>query len=184
LWYNYQSELGRIGEKGDINMIELKKITLLDEEMKECIALTVSEEREDYVESNAIYLSDDFEYNRRKLGVWESRAVYSDGKMVGLIAYNYYTNDPIYKETCYRIRPFAVDRSYVGLGYEKAAVAALLDEIRKKPFGEAAAVFATYHPGDKGGAELFDYFGFVKTDLDWAAEGDNECKDVIARLEI
>lgn len=165
-------------------MVELKKITILDEEMKECIALTIPEEREDYVESNAVCLSDDFEYSRRKLGVWESRSIYAEGKMVGLISYNYYANDPVYKEACYRIRPFAVDRDSVGLGYEKAAVTALLDEISTKPFGEAAAVFATYHPNEVDVAELFASFGFVKTDLDWAAEGDDECEDIIARLAI
>ena len=34
-------------------MITLKKITIFDDEMKECIALTIPEEREDYIESNA-----------------------------------------------------------------------------------------------------------------------------------
>ena len=165
-------------------MVTLKKITILGEEMKECIALTVPENREQYVESNAINLSDEFEYNRRKLNVWESRAVYASGKMVGLISYNYYTDDPVYKETCYRIRPFTVDRDSVGLGYEKAIITALLDEIRKKPFGEAAAAFATYHPDDDGMAELFETIGFVKTDLEWAADGNDECEDIIVRLAI
>jgi len=165
-------------------MIELKKITLLDEEMKECIALNIPEAREDYVESNAICLSDDFEYDRRKIGVWESRAIYADSKMVGLICYNYYTNDPVYKEVCYRIRPFAVDRAFVGLGYEKAAVTALLDEIRKKPCGEASVAFATYNPNDKEAVELYEDLGFVETDLDWSPDGDDECADIIARLAI
>jgi len=164
-------------------MITLKKITILDEEMKECIALTIPEEREDYVESNAVCLSDDFEYNRRKLRVWESRAIYADGKMVGLIAYNYYTDDPVFKEACYRIRPFAIDRDYIGLGYESAALESLLDEIREKPFGEAAAVFATYHPDEEETGKLFEKQGFSKTGLDWAAEN-AECKDIIVRLSI
>ena len=165
-------------------MVTLKKITLLDNEMQECIALTIAEEREDYVESNAVCLSDDFEYNRRKIRVWESRAIYADSKMVGLVAYNYYKDDPVYKEACYRIRPFAVDRDFVGLGYEKAAVTVLLEEIRKKPCGEAMAVFATYHPDEEDIAELFKNLGFVKTDLDWTAEGNDECKDIIVRLAI
>jgi len=164
-------------------MITLKKITILDDEMKECIALTIPEEREDYVESNAICLSDDFEYNRRKIAVWESRAIYANGKMVGLIAYNYYTGDPVFKEVCYRVRPFAIDREHVGLGYECAALTSLLDEIREKPFGEAAAVFATYHPDDEEAGKFYEKHGFSKTDLDWAAEND-ECKDMIMRLSI
>ena len=164
-------------------MVALKKITILDKEMEECIALTVPEERRDYVESNAVNLSDEFEYNRRKISVWESRAIYADDKMVGLISYNYYIDDPVFKEVCYRIRPFTVDRDFVGLGYEKAALAILLDEIRNKPFGEAAAIFATYHPDDKGMAELFESFDFAKTELDWDTK-DEECKDIIVRLTI
>lgn len=165
-------------------MITLRKITLLGKEMEKCIALSIPRERDDYVESNAICLSDDFEYNRRKIGVWESRAIYADNKMVGLICYNYYTNDPAFTEVCYRIRPFAVERDSVGLGYEKAALHVLLDEIRKKPFGEASVVFATYHPDDKDAMELYENLGFVKTDLGWAAEGDGKRKDVIVRLAI
>jgi len=165
-------------------MIVLEKITILDEEMKECIALTIPEERRNYVESNAVYLSDDFEYNRRKIGVWESRAIYADNKMVGLICYNYYTNSPVYKEACYRIRPFAIERDSIGLEYEKTVVTVLLDEIRKKPFGEASVVFATYHPNDNDAADLYENLGFVKTDLDWRAERNDECEDIIARLTI
>ena len=165
-------------------MIELRKITLLDEEMKGCIALTIPKEREDYMESNAIILADIFEYNRRNLGVRESRAIYADGKIVGLICYSYFTDSPVYKEICYRILPFAVDGDSVGLGYEKAAVASLLDEIRMKPFGEATAVFATYHPDEKDMAELFESLGFVKTDLDWSPLGDDEREDIIVRLAI
>jgi len=165
-----------------MHVVTLKKITLLDEEMQECIALTVPEEREDFYTSNALLLAYTFEYNRRNLMPRESRAIYADGKMVGLITYIYYTDSPVFKEVCYRIAPFMIDRNYVGLGYEKEAVTLLLDEIRMKPFGEAAAVFVVYHPDEKDMAELFENLGFIKTDLDWAAVGDDECKDIISRL--
>ncbi|MCL2620417.1 MAG: hypothetical protein FWD97_05765 [Defluviitaleaceae bacterium] len=163
-------------------MIELRKITLLDEEMKDCIALNIPKEREDYVLSNALTLAYTFENNRRNLRLRESRAIYADGKMVGVITYAYFTDSPVYKEVCYRILPFTVDRDSVGLGYEKAAVAILLDEIRMKPFGEAATVFAVYHPDEKDMAELFESLGFVKTDLDWSPIGDDESEDIFVRL--
>ena len=165
-------------------MIKLKKITLLDEEMKDCIALTVPKERKDYVNSNALNLAYTFEDNRRNIKPRECRAIYADGKMVGLISYIYYTNSPVFKEVCYRIVSVMVDRDYVGLGYENAAAKILLDEIRMKPVGEAAAVFAVYHPDEKDMAELFESLGFVKTDLDWTAIGKDECEDVIVRLTI
>ena len=165
-------------------MIELKKITLLDKEMKDCIALTVPKEREDYANSNTLNLAYTFEYNRRNIMPRECRAIYANGKMVGLISYIYYTNSPVFKEVCYRIVPFAIDRDSAGFGYENAAVAILLDEIRTKPFGEAVAVFAAYHPDEKDMAELFESHGFVKTDLDWGAIGEDECEDIIVRLTI
>ena len=165
-------------------MIELKKITLLDKEMKDCIALTVPEERQDYMNSNALNLVYAFEDNRRNIRPRECLAIYVDGKMVGLVSYAYWTNSPVFKEDCYRIISIMVDRGSVGLGYEKAAAKILIDEIRLKPFGEAAAIFAVYHPDEKDMAELFESLGFIKTDLDWAAIGDDECEDIIARLAI
>jgi len=167
-------------------MIELRKITFLDEEAKDCIALTAPKEREDYFTSNALILAFAFENNRRNLMPRECRAIYdsTDGKMVGLITYIYYVNSPVFKEVCYRIAPFMVDENYVGLGYEKAAVALLLDEIRTKPLGEAAAVFAAYNPDEKDMAELFESLGFAKTDLDWTPIGEDECEDIIVRLAI
>jgi len=165
-------------------MIKLKKITLLDEEMKACIALTIPKEREDYMNSNVLNLAYTFEDNRRNIKPRECRAIYANGKMVGLISYAYFTKSPVFKEVCYRIVSLMVDKDSVGLGYEKAAATILLDEIRLKPFGDAAAVFAVYNPGEKDMAELFENLGFIKTDLDWAAIGEYECKDVIVRLAI
>jgi len=167
-------------------MIELRKITLLDEEMKDCIALNVPKERVDYVDSNAIILSLIFERTRRKLGtgVRECRAIYADGKMIGLFTFDYIAESRLFKEACYYIHPFAIDKDSVGMGYEQAAVIALIDEFRKKPFGEAAAVFVMYHPNEKGMAELFSSVGFAKTALDWSSVGQDNRKDIIVRFAI
>ena len=169
-------------------MIELRKITLLDEEMKDCIALTIPKERRDYVDSYAVILSLVFEFDRRNLGAGagmrECRAIYADGKMIGLFTFDYSVNSRIFKEACYRIQPFAIDRDAAGLRYEQAAVTALIDEFRKKPLGEATAVFATYHPDEKDMAELFENIGFVKTDFDWSSVGQDSREDIIARFAI
>ena len=169
-------------------MITLRKITLLDEEMKDCIALTISEERKEYVDSNAIILSLVFEFDRRNLGgghaLRECRAIYASGKMIGLFTFDYSASSRIFKEACYRIQPFAIGKDFVGLGYEQKAVTALIDEFRKKPLGEATAVFATYHPNENGMAELFESIGFVKTDFDWSSVGQDGRKDIIVRFAI
>ena len=163
-------------------MIKLKKITILDDHMKECIDLDVAPEQEDFVYTNAITLALAYEFNSGGKPM-ECRAIYTDSKMVGLIAYNYYVDDPVFKETCYRIRPFMVDKNHMGKGYEEAALQKLLEEIRTKPLGEATAVFATYDPEEVEMAKIYESVGFTKTDMDWKAENPKD-NDIIARMSL
>ena len=163
-------------------MIELKKIAITDDNMKECIALDVAPEKKDFVYTNAITLALAYEFNTKGT-VMECRAIYAGGKMVGLIAYNYYSGDPVFKETCYRIRPFMIDKNHLGKGYEEAALKKLLEEIRTKPHGEATAIFATYDPEEEDMAKLYASVGFIKTDMDWKDE-DPDDNDVIARMSL
>jgi len=163
-------------------MVELKKITILDDDMKECIALDIVPEKKNFVESNAIMLAWAYEWSL-KGKVKECRAIYADGKMVGLISYNYYVGDPVFIETCYRIRPFMVDKNHLGKGYEAAAVEKLLEEIQTKPHGEASAIFATYDPKEEDMAKIYESVGFIKTDMNWDAE-DPEDNDIIVRMSL
>ena len=163
-------------------MIELKKITILDDNMKECIALDVAPEQEDFVHTNAITLAGAYEHNSKGI-VAECRAIYAAGKMVGLAAYNYYVGYPVFKETCYRIRPMMIDKNHRGKGYEEPALKQLLEEIRKKPHGEATAIFATYDPEEEDMAKLYESVGFVKTNMKWEAE-DPDDNDVIVRMSL
>lgn len=161
-------------------MVELKKITLLSNEMKECIALNVAPEQEDYVYTNAITLALAYRNNIKDI-VWECRAIYASGKMVGLITYQYFIDPPCYKETCYRIRPLMVDKGQLGKGYEEAAIRKLLEEIRTKPQGDAAAVFVTYDPKEEDMPKLYQSIGFTKTDITLKTHnGDN----IIARMSL
>jgi len=163
-------------------MVELRKITILSDNMKECIALDVAPEKKDFVYSSAITLAFAYELNS-KGKVLDCFAIYAEGKMVGLISYNYYTEDPIFKEICYRIRPIMVDKSHRGKGYEEAALQQLLEEIRIKPHGEATAIFATYNPEEDDMAKLYQSVGFIKTDMNWDAE-DPDHNDIIARMSL
>jgi len=163
-------------------MVELKKITITSPDMSECIALNIAPDKKDYIYSNAIALAVDYEYNAKGTKM-ESRAIYALGKMVGLIAYNYYVGDPVFIETCYRIRPFMVDKNYTDKGYEKAALQKLLEEIRAKPHGEATAIFATYDPEEEDMAKLYESAGFIKTDMNWDAE-DPDDNDIIVRMSL
>jgi len=159
-------------------MVELKKITILDDNMKECIALNIAPEKKDHMWSNAIALAVAYKGLVPNL---KCRAIYAEGKMVGLISYHHFAESPVFKEVCYRIRPIMVDKSHLGKGYEEAALRKLLEEIRTKPHGEATAVFATYAPEEEDMAKIYESAGFVKTDMKWE---DPEDDDIIARMSL
>ena len=163
-------------------MIELKKITLTSDNIRECIALDIAPEQKEFIYPNAIMLAVAYEYNSKGT-VMECRAIYAEDKVVGLIAYNYYVGDPVFKETCYRIRPFVVDKNQSGKGYAEAALQKLLEEIQTKPHGEATAIFATYDPEEEDMAKLYESAGFIKTDMDWKDE-DPDDNDIIARMSL
>ena len=163
-------------------MIELKKITITCSSMKECIALDVAPHQEDFVYTNAVMLALAYDFNTRGKPM-ECHAVYAGNKMVGLVAYNYYVGDPVFIETCYRIRPLMVDKNHLGKGYEEAALQKLLEEIQTKPHGEATAIFVTYDPEEEDIAKLYKAAGFVKTKMDWKAE-DPDDNNIIARMSM
>ena len=162
-------------------MITLKNITILDDNMKDCIALDIAPEKKDHLWSNAITLAVAHRRYKRFSQAMACRAIYNGNDMVGLITYNYMVDDPTYQETCYRIRPIMVDKHHLGNGYEAAALQLLLEEIRTKPYGEAIAVFAFYAPEETDSAALYEAAGFAKTDLTW---DDPDDEDIIVRMNL
>jgi len=148
--------------------------------MKECIALNIAPEKKDYVHSNAIVLATAYSRFGMRGRVMECRAVYAMGEIVGLASYNYYdvseynryVGDPDFKEVCYRIHPFMIDKAHLEKGYEEAALRLLLDELQAKPFGDAAAIFATHFPKEEDVAGIYASVGFSKTDATWAKPND------------
>jgi len=160
-------------------MIELRKITILSDEMKDCIALDIAPEKKKFVYSNAVMLALGHEYNRGGEPM-DCYAIYAGGKPVGMIAYNYFVDAVVYKETCYRIRPIMIDKNHLGKGYEAVALEKVLEKIQAKPHGEAAAVFATHNPKEADMVELYNAANFIKTDLNWDEENPDN-NDIILR---
>ena len=160
-------------------MITLKNITILDDNMKDCIALDIAPEKKDYIVSNAMMLAVAHRRYQRFSQAMACRAIYKGSDMVGLITYNYYVDSPMYKETCYRIWPIMVDKRHGDKGYEAEALQLLLAELRTKPCGEATAIFACHSPKYTEAATLYAAAGFAKTDLTW---DDPDDEDVIVRL--
>jgi RimJ/RimL family protein N-acetyltransferase len=171
-----------IEKKTEENMVELKNITILDEQMPECIALDVAPEQNKYIDSNAINLAWAYDQNLRGK-IMQCRAIYADKKMIGLISYSYFINEIPYKETCYRIRPVMIDKNHLGKGYEVAAIKELIKETRTKPHGEATSVYASYDPKEAEMAKIYEAVGFVITDLNFHEENPDD-NDIIVRLDI
>jgi len=163
-------------------MVDLRKITILSSNMEECIALDVAPEQKEFVYSNAVMLALAFQFNSRGTAM-ECRAIYAEDRMIGLIAYNYYVGDVVFKEICYRIRPVMIDKSYWGKGYEEATLQKILEEIRTKPHGEASVVFVSCDPEEKAMVELYESIGFNKTGMDWKDADENpDNNDIIMRM--
>ncbi|MCL2840875.1 MAG: hypothetical protein FWE05_08885 [Defluviitaleaceae bacterium] len=162
-------------------MVELKKITILSDNMKECIALDIAPEKKDYVWSNAITLAFAHRRFKRYSVAMECRAIYANGTMVGLISYNYYLEDLDFKEVCYRIRPVMIDKNHLNKGYEEASLRKILEEIQRKPHGEATAVFASYNPKEEDMAKIYEVVGFTKTNMKWQDPDDD---DMITRMSL
>ena len=160
-------------------MIELKKISILDENMKECIELEVAPEQKDFAAPNSISLAHAYNLNVRGTHA-VPQAIYADGKMIGLITYSYHIDHKHYGETCYNVWRFMIDKNHQGKGYGKQAMGKVLDEIRAMPFGKANYVYTNYEPKNEVGRKLYASFGFVDTDKKFSEDDDN----VIARLSL
>ena len=79
-------------------MITLQKISILHDDMKDCIALDVKPEQKGFVASNAYSLAEAYCEKRAYAAAGvrdaaEPYAVYQDGEMVGFAMYGYFTPD-------------------------------------------------------------------------------------------
>jgi GNAT superfamily N-acetyltransferase len=152
-------------------MITLKPITILSEDMPECIALNVIPHKleEEFVLTNALTLANAYYHETRELEPWICRAIYKDEKIVGLISYLYEKNHEAYKEDCYTICPIMVDKEYANQGIEAEALSLMLTELRAKPYGPANHVYAMYNPAEDDTALVYSDAGFAVADLDFSA---------------
>lgn len=165
-------------------MLTLKPVTLTSPHMPACIALDIAPHKKEneYVTPAAYTLAYAHDYNKRGIP-YECRALYAGDEIVGLISYNYYTNDDVFTEVCYRIRPFLVDAKHQNKGYETEALRLLLAEIETQPCGSATAIFAAYNPKETDSASLYADAGFNVTDMNWSAE-DPDDDDMIVRKSL
>ena len=150
--------------------IELRKISILDDAMKESIALKVLPEQENFVASNAISLAEAYDENKAHAETGEGAiavpyAVYKDGKMVGFAMYGYFSpedDDDSYNqdEHHYYFWRLLIDKDHQGQGIGRETVRQVMEEIKSKPYGEATYCYVSYEPTNIASKTTFASYGF------------------------
>ena len=151
-------------------MIELKKISILDDNMKECIALEVLPEQKNFVASNAISLAQAYDENKAYAETGKGEiavpyGVYENGKMVGFAMYGYIppedTEDSYSKdEHIYYFWRLLIDKNHQGKGIGRETVRQVMEEIKSKPCGEASCCYVSYEPTNIVSKKIFASYGF------------------------
>ena len=149
-------------------MIELREITILDSNVKECIELEVLPEQTKFVAHNASSLGQAYSTNsERGLGSTAvAYAIYADERMVGFIMYAFfnpkYEDDFNENKDYYYFWRFMVDKNHQGKGYGRAAMTQVINEVKQKPCGEAEHCYISYEP-DNPMKKFYESFGFEET---------------------
>jgi len=151
-------------------MIELKKISILDDNMKECVALSVLPEQENFVASNAISLAEAYVENKAfeengKGSVAVPYAVYENGKMVGFAMYGYFPPSDDEDSYCgdehhYYFWRLLIDKNHQGKGIGRETVRQVMEEIKSKPCGGASYCYVSYEPTNIASKTTFASYGF------------------------
>jgi len=151
-------------------MIELKKISILDDNMKTCIALEVLPEQDNFVASNAISLAEAYDENKAFAETGEGAiavpyAVYENGKMVGFAMYGYFPpedDEDAYckKEHHYYFWRLLIDKNHQGRGIGRETIRQVMEEIKSKPYGEASYCYVSYEPTNIASKTTFASYGY------------------------
>ena len=167
--------------------IELKKISLLDDNMTECIDLKVLPSQKEFVASNAVSLAQAYDTNKAYAetgegGIAVPYAIYDNGKMVGFIMYGYFPpedgEDSYSKdEHIYYVWRLLIDKDHQGRGIGREALKQVMEEIKGKPYGEASYCYSSYSPTNIASKTTFASYGFVE-------DGRVIDKEVVARYKL
>jgi len=153
-------------------MIELRKISILDDNMKECIELDFLPEQAGFVADNSVSLAEAYDTNKAyaetgKGDIAVPYAAYENEKMVGFAMYGYFPpgdedDDGVYctKEHHYYFWRLLVDKNHQGRGIGRGIVRQIMDEIKTKPCGPADYCYVSYEPTNIASKTTFASYGF------------------------
>ncbi|MCL2840874.1 MAG: GNAT family N-acetyltransferase [Defluviitaleaceae bacterium] len=153
-------------------MLTMKKISILDDNMKECIALDFLPEQTGFVADNSISLAEAYDANKAyaetgKGDIAVPFAAYENGKMVGFAMYGYFPpgdegDEDTYctKEHHYYFWRLLVDKNHQRKGIGREMVFQVMEEIKSKPWGEATYCYVSYEPTNIGSKTTFASYGY------------------------
>ena len=129
----------------NVEIVELNAENWFD-----CCELEVSEEQKEYIEPNAISISQSkFETTLKPY------AIYAEEKVVGFLMYNS-VQEELDGYWVYRIM---VDKQFQGKGIGKAATKLMMAEMTKSL--NAQKIIVGYHPKNLGAHNLYASLGFI-----------------------
>ena len=149
-----------------MKIIELRKISILDDNIKECIELEVLPEQKNFVAHNATSLGQAYAKNHYEGNGAVSYSVHNeDGNMIGFVMYEFVRKeiDDVFGEDCYYFWRLMIDKNHQRKGYAKQVVKKILDEVRTKPLGDVPHMYISYEPENTVAKKLYESFGFVET---------------------
>ena len=166
-------------------MIELKPISILDKEMLECINLSVTDEQNNFVASNAYSLAEAYDTNKRHTERGENSraapyAAYKDSKMIGFIMIGYFfpgendEDDAYCDEPFYYIWRLFVDKEYQGKGFGREILNLAMEKVKAKYLGNANLCYSSYDPDNNASRRTFAAYGFKEDGR--IIDGETVCK--------
>lgn len=146
-------------------MVELRRIG--HDNWLECIALSVTQEQQRFVNPNIFSLAEAFVHSDANPAEAEAYyrcmpyAIYAQGKMVGFVMATWETESDFDGQPAYEVYRLMIDQAHQGRSYGRQAVQALLAMLAEMPCGHAAYVYAQWHPENTASAQLFAGCGFT-----------------------
>lgn len=139
--------------------IQLKKIDEFN--FLDAFRLELNPEQEQFVSHPIRSLAQAYVYYHQCVPF----GIYCEAEMVGYVMVIYDVD-----EACYNIWHMMIDRRYQGRGCGRAALLAVLEFIRGRPFGDSRRVLLTCNPENAAALQLYASAGFTRTGRDDADE--------------
>lgn len=131
-------------------MKNVRILEINEENWYECCQLELTDDQEQYMESNAVSIAQTrFDENLK------AYAIYLDGQVVGLLMFNT-EKEELDGYWIYRIM---LDKNYQNKGIGKVATELMITEMAQLP--GAHKIVVGYHPENKGAHKLYESLGFV-----------------------